>query len=173
MAVRLFAAEGSALWDTVFNDTGTSLSSEAGQIRGLTQKEQAAFSDALWTYFAAKLGSTESLQREEELTAVCSEDGSKLELTLRNFENCPNVMFGVWSEDNGQDDIYWYQAEKKGDVWRFTVPLRCHNSKGVFYIHAYEGQQTPEIYLTNCSVYVDDYPPQHFTVGHRKTGCCR
>ena len=48
------------------------------------------------------------------------------------------VKFAVWSEENGQDDLVWYDAVKQADGnWEYEVDLRRHRSVGAYQIHAY------------------------------------
>ena len=48
------------------------------------------------------------------------------------------VKFAVWSMENGQDDLAWYNAEKQVDGnWTCEVDLTKHHSTGKYQIHAY------------------------------------
>lgn len=49
-----------------------------------------------------------------------------------------NVLFPVWSEVNGQDDIRWYIALKEDDgIYSVKVPIKNHNGLGKYNVHAY------------------------------------
>ena len=49
-----------------------------------------------------------------------------------------NVLFPVWSDQNGQDDIRWYQAYRDGDEWYADVQAIDHNyDSGAYQIHCY------------------------------------
>lgn len=88
---------------------------------------------------------------------VHHEDGSRYaQIELSGFSNVDNIWFPTWSDENGQDDIQWYQAEKeaKGD-WVYNVDLSKHASKGNFTIHAYTGNNKPEKLIANTTFYVD------------------
>ena len=48
------------------------------------------------------------------------------------------VKFAVWSMENGQDDLAWYNAEKQADGnWACKVDLTKHHSTGNYQVHAY------------------------------------
>ena len=53
----------------------------------------------------------------------------------------------VWSEQNGQDDIIWYQATKQGEgVYKVTVKVSDHkNDSGNYNIHLYYRLVTGEL----------------------------
>ena len=49
------------------------------------------------------------------------------------------VSFPVWSDEDGQDDLIWWEAQCNEDgIWECQVDLSQHHSKGVYYIHAYD-----------------------------------
>ena len=57
------------------------------------------------------------------------------------------VLVPVWSEQNGQDDIIWYQATKQGEgVYKVTVKVSDHkNNSGNYNIHLYYRLSTGEL----------------------------
>ncbi|BAQ24776.1 GBS Bsp-like repeat-containing protein [Streptococcus troglodytae] len=57
------------------------------------------------------------------------------------------VLVPVWSEQNGQDDIVWYQAAKQGEgVYKVTVKVSDHkNNSGSYNIHLYYRLSTGEL----------------------------
>ncbi|WP_180384891.1 GBS Bsp-like repeat-containing protein, partial [Streptococcus mutans] len=57
------------------------------------------------------------------------------------------VLVPVWSEQNGQDDIVWYQATKQGEgVYKVTVKVSDHkNNSGNYNIHLYYRLSTGEL----------------------------
>ena len=48
-----------------------------------------------------------------------------------------NVLFAVWSEANGQDDVVWYNATKQGQRYVSNVLLYNHNALGDYIVDAY------------------------------------
>ena len=50
-----------------------------------------------------------------------------MRIVAKNIVDYDKVYFPVWSEENGQDDIVWYPAEKQVDgSWICTVNLADH-----------------------------------------------
>ncbi len=56
-----------------------------------------------------------------------------------SFSSISSVKIAVWSENNGQDDIYWYTATKKSDgSYKLTKTLSKHKyDTGTYYYHVY------------------------------------
>ncbi len=49
-----------------------------------------------------------------------------------------NIKVPVWSEENGQGDVYWYKAKKAGDCWYADVQAAQHGyDSGIYNIHCY------------------------------------
>lgn len=50
-----------------------------------------------------------------------------------------SVLVPVWSEENGQDDLVWYEAQRQGDgSYKVTVQAKTHGySTGKYQIHLY------------------------------------
>lgn len=63
------------------------------------------------------------------------------------------VEFAVWSDVNGQDDLKWYKAEKKGSNYEVNVPLSNHKGKGRYLIHSYVKTQTDKMICVHRSEY--------------------
>ena len=52
--------------------------------------------------------------------------------------NVKNVQFAVWSSENGQDDLIWYQGkEKSTGYWTATADIRKHKTAGTYNVHVY------------------------------------
>ena len=49
------------------------------------------------------------------------------------------IVFPIWSEENGQDDLVWYPA-KKDSPWTFPTALSGskHKGSGLFHLHVYQ-----------------------------------
>lgn len=72
------------------------------------------------------------------VTSVVSDDCEEMEICYRSEQEYENVTFGVWSKENGQDDLTWYSAKQDEDgSWCYTVQLNEHNSAGIYYTYAY------------------------------------
>ena len=48
------------------------------------------------------------------------------------------VKAGVWSAENGQDDLKWYRLGQTADGdWQVPVPVSYHKTEGLYYAHVY------------------------------------
>ncbi|MFM1586719.1 SH3 domain-containing protein [Streptococcus mutans] len=58
---------------------------------------------------------------------------------VSSTQGIKEVLVPVWSEQNGQDDIVWYQATKQGEgVYKVTVKVSDHkNNSGNYHVHLY------------------------------------
>jgi hypothetical protein len=89
----------------------------------------------------------------------------KFKVTLRGGDELldhDNVLFAAWSTKDGQDDIIWYDAEKKDDSWVATIDVSKHNyDQGEYEIHVYaktnEGEQSYLGYTTAIVEDLQDY----------------
>ena len=66
---------------------------------------------------------------------------------VSSTQGIKEVLVPVWSEQNGQDDIIWYQATKQGEgVYKVTVKVSDHkNNSGNYNIHLYYRLVTGEL----------------------------
>ena len=60
-------------------------------------------------------------------------------LTITNIpEGMKKVLFAVWSTNNGQDDLVWYEGRKATrDGWMTNIDLKKHMDYGIYNVHAY------------------------------------
>lgn len=73
-----------------------------------------------------------------ELGVEFLDNDSVMKIILRDHEDEANVSFAVWSEENGQDDLNWYDAVKQEDgSWVYCVDLNEQPSDVGYYIHCY------------------------------------
>lgn len=95
------------------------------------------------------------------VTSVVSEDCYDLQIAFRDGQDYDKVIFAVWSQEGGIDDMAWYTAQRdtKG-TWRYTVDLGNHNSAGVYYINAYTNDQ--ELLLASGRNYVETARPARY-----------
>ena len=89
-----------------------------------------------------------------EMKAAVSADGRYLDVTLTGRSDLSRVWFPTWSQDNGQDDLRWYEAVKQTDgSWTCRVPLSNHGSTGTYFIHAYGNDK--ENLVAHTTAYVE------------------
>ena len=72
------------------------------------------------------------------------------------------IMFAVWSQVNGQDDLIWYTADSNG-----KVVAKYTGSYGTYYVHTYQNVNGKMIGLNGTSI---DIPKPSVTVSvHQQT----
>lgn len=108
-----------------------SLEEEAAQ-RLSWLEEQAAWMDG-------------ELSRSEEMNyqnftlipLFLSDDGRQLTVSFRGSDY-KRVIFAVWSEDGGQDDLEWYRPTlDSSGYWTRTITFSPYRADGVYYVHVY------------------------------------
>lgn len=63
-----------------------------------------------------------------------------IQTTFNNVYDSQSVHFAVWSDENGQDDLRWYDASKMADkTYSGKVFLTNHKGIGKYHVHAYQG----------------------------------
>ncbi|WFB92799.1 GBS Bsp-like repeat-containing protein [Streptococcus parasuis] len=73
-----------------------------------------------------------------------------LELKYTGSINSGEVIkFAVWSDEKGQDDIVWYNADQTGAAY---VDLRKHRDYGKYNIHTYVNRNGKMVYLNEIVV---------------------
>ena len=76
------------------------------------------------------------------------------------------VRFAVWSEENGQDDLRWYESSNisKG-TWQQYIPIAAHKSAGRYQVHAYGVKKNGTcIALATTTFTISDIKAQKITV---------
>ena len=81
---------------------------------------------------------------------------------LKGYENYSDILFPVWSADNGQDDLVWYSGIRQTDgSYAVVINNKDHGyDVGKYYVHSYgtdsNGKQvllgTTEVNVTNNDV---------------------
>lgn len=76
------------------------------------------------------------------------QDGSYLDVYFSDYGFFPQLWFPVWSEENGQDDLNWYRAERLDEnTWHVKIDLSKHPSEGSYVMDVYQGTEEPEKYV--------------------------
>ena len=74
--------------------------------------------------------------------AIQNKTAQQFDVVISNAsstQGIKEVLVPVWSEQNGQDDIVWYQATKQGEgVYKVTIKVSDHkNNSGNYHVHLY------------------------------------
>lgn len=69
------------------------------------------------------------------------------------------IYHGVWSDENGQDDIKWYLG---GDT-QTDIDLTAHRGYGKYHIHSYTNIQGKSTFLKGITTTVADFIPKIYS----------
>lgn len=113
-----------------------------------------AAADTVYEWLNAR-GNTFEIEKCSVVTAAVNADCSEMELCFQNDALYSKMMFAVWSEEGGKDDIVWHEAyQDENGMWRYIVDLRDHNSAGMYRINAYLNDS--DILVASGRVYVEN-----------------
>lgn len=105
-------------------------------------------------YYAAATGFDMSIERGV-ITAIPSGDVRTINVSLDGFKvpgGHSNVAFAVWSNQNGQDDLRWYDAKLHSDGSHYLqIPVSNHKNWGLYYIDAYVGSRGGPQYMNTAT----------------------
>ena len=48
-----------------------------------------------------------------------------------------SVRFAIWSEENGQDDLIWYDTNRLANNYVINFDIKNHKTFGKYFVHAY------------------------------------
>ena len=66
----------------------------------------------------------------------------EFEVDLKLFEDVDEIVFPIWSEENGQDDLVWYPAKKIAPGhFQLRFQAQKHKGSGLFHLHVYQKSQ--------------------------------
>ncbi len=99
------------------------------------------------------------------LTATVSSDQKTVTVSYRGIRaaNGEALRAAVWSADNAQDDIRWYDMATKDGIASVTFPISNHKSAGKYYVHLYSGAST---FVTDTTFHVDAIAASGLSVSH-------
>jgi cell wall-associated NlpC family hydrolase len=60
-----------------------------------------------------------------------------------------SVIFAVWSDEGGQDDIKWYDASRSGNTYSASFNISDHQTAGIYHVHAYGRSATGSLVYLN------------------------
>ena len=113
-------------------------------------KESGLYNIHVYTYNRGKLAflgkTTTDIATTTVGTIECNWEKSdvpqgKYRIELKNIK--PNnvitqVRVPVWSDQNGQDDLIWYDAKQDGEMWYVDIDVTKHKyDVGTYHVHAY------------------------------------
>lgn len=64
------------------------------------------------------------------------------------------VYIPIWSNKNGQDDLVWYEAQRKGNVWNVSVDVINHKlDEGKYNIHLYYVEPSGKMHFISSTTH--------------------
>lgn len=109
------------------------------------------------------LVATTSQQVSETKDELTAEDKSGKEttyqLTLKNQKaaKATSVNFAVWSEQNDQDDLVWYEGKKtSSNTWSAEASIKNHKTAGKYLVHVYGIVNGQQIFLDQTTFEVSE-----------------
>lgn len=108
------------------------------------------------------------------VTSVEAKDNKEIQYGLSiQFAEMPKevkeIQFATWSEQNGQDDIVWYQGKQSpAGVWTATADIRNHKTLGNYNVHVYATLTNGIMKQVGTSGFTVSAPSLKITVGEYK-----
>ncbi|MBJ8349041.1 GBS Bsp-like repeat-containing protein [Streptococcus zalophi] len=103
--------------------------------------------------FRAKPGSANS-----QVVTDVSEGTIGLRLQYqREIPQQTSILFAVWTDKNGQDDLKWYRAERGGVAY---ASYENHKSYGLYHVHTYANQSGRMIGLNATTITIKEPAPK-------------
>ena len=87
-----------------------------------------------------ELQSIQSYELPTELSVAVSEDEKTVIIRTSEIEELADgssLKFAVWSNQNGQDDLEWYQAVYEGGTYSARIMVSDLDNPGSYTIHCY------------------------------------
>ncbi|MGT2771280.1 GBS Bsp-like repeat-containing protein [Streptococcus marimammalium] len=73
------------------------------------------------------------------------------QLKVDNLYSDGDVVYAVWSEKNGQDDLKWYKASKENLQAQGMFNVVNHTNAGTYHIHVYQKQNGKMYFVTTTT----------------------
>lgn len=106
------------------------------------------------TYSDGRVSGTalESIKISPKAPQVSVKNGQIQLSTDINAPSNGTIKYAVWSEENGQDDLKWYDDSGKGVT---NVDLKNHKGYGRYFIHTYLAQDGKMIGINGQDILID------------------
>lgn len=79
-----------------------------------------------------------------------------IKVSVINAEKWDSLEHAIWSEENGQDDLQWYNHTGDGEFDKDTVIyLLNHSSSGKYYIHVYGNKDEKKEFISSTEFFID------------------
>lgn len=94
-------------------------------------------------------------------TVDISSSGYTVVCKISDDTEISRVRFATWTENNGQDDITWYDANMSGDTAEYRVNIADHNNQTncVYLTHIYAYDSWGNVRGYPVAIYIDGNEP--------------
>jgi len=100
------------------------------------------------------------------MQTTVTKDNSTMQIVLTDTVTCSGVVFAVWSEANGQDDLVWLAAQRnKQGAWQADADMAQFGDSGLYFIHAYSTINGSAADMLNAATV--QYTKPHHTAEHQ------
>lgn len=89
---------------------------------------------------------------KNDVTATLTSDGIALTLDSNTVTDYSKVKFAVWSDDEGQDDLVWYDASSAGTA---LASYENHSGYGTYHIHTYSFETGKAVGLNATDIVIE------------------
>ncbi|WP_083837814.1 GBS Bsp-like repeat-containing protein [Acetobacterium woodii] len=115
----------------------------------------------------------------KEIQVTVSQDLQNHETYLVSTVGCAGkttirkVMFPIWTERNGQDDLHWYEGIRDSDgEYRITVNNQNHGFEtGIYNIHTYIYGDSGQVLKTLVNTYMQEAERPIIKIGEIENNC--
>lgn len=107
--------------------------------------------------FICFLSAKNGILQQPFVSLELSPDKSELYIEYETDKEYDSIRLPVWSEENGQDDLVWYEAKAVSEgKWGCTVNIDDHNSTGKYFVNVYGKEDGVETLLTGSTILVEN-----------------
>lgn len=78
-------------------------------------------------------------------------NGISITIDTNQVKDKTKILYAVWSDVDGQDDLKWYTADKEG---KYLVKFDDHKGVGIYHVHTYSAETGKMVGLHNATVEV-------------------
>lgn len=91
------------------------------------------------------------------MSANITEKTCDIEVSNVSYSAGYTMSIAVWSKNNGQDDLIWYDAIKSGNNYKVSIPMDNLKDSGTYYAHAYVSDTSGRKTFVKAVSFVIDY----------------
>ena len=139
-----------------FQSLATYYKTSINGITPLSNTEVSNFEKELFDYFLIKKANRTN--NFDSIWATAEQNNYNIDVNLYNVaEQYENIRIAVWSIQNGQDDLHWFNfsTKNKSEIFKANVSLEKYITNGVYAIHFYGIKNNEEKFLVDTTCIVE------------------